>query len=70
MLSKNIIEGGKEILRMSLISVLPVLISAIELGKVDYRVILITFVIAVLKGIDKYLHLEEVVTPLDLKFIK
>jgi hypothetical protein len=69
-MSKNLIEAGKEILRMSLISVLPVLISAIELGKVDYRVILIAFVISVLKGLDKFLHLEEVQTPLDLKFIK
>lgn len=69
-MSKNFLEGLKEILRMSLISVLPVLISAIELGKIDYRVILIAFVISVLKGVDRFLHLEDVSSPLDLKFIK
>jgi hypothetical protein len=69
-MSKEFIEGLKETLRTGIIAVLPVLIDSIQKGFVDWRVILVAFVLAVLKGIDKWVHLSDVQTPLDLKFIK
>ena len=52
-----LIEAGKEILMVALLAVLPLLISQLESGNgIDYRIILITGIIAVLRGIDKFLY--------------
>ena len=55
---KPIIEALKELARIALIAVVPVLIDSLSQGVVNWNVILITGIIAVLRAIDKFLHLE------------
>ena len=55
---KPIIEALKELARLALIAIVPVLIDSLNQGEVNWKVILITGIIAVLRAIDKYLHLE------------
>jgi hypothetical protein len=69
-LSEEFIEGLKEILRTGLITVIPVIIDSVEKQQIDWRVILVAFVISVLRGIDKFIHESKITTPLDLRFIK
>lgn len=66
-LSEALTEGLKELLRVVIIAVLPVVILSLEKGEVDYRLIIITGVIAALRALDKWLHEKDVKTPLDLK---
>lgn len=69
-MTSNFVEGLKEVLRLSIIAVLPVLIEALTSGTLEWKVILVAFAIAFLKGIDKWVHLSDIETPLDLRFIK
>ena len=65
-----ILEGLKELLRTATIAVIPLVISGLQEGKVEWRAIGISAVIVMLSGIDKWLHKKEIETPLDFKFIK
>lgn len=51
-----VVEGIKEAGRVFLVAVLPLLIDMLNKGSVDWRLLGITGVIAVLKMIDKYLY--------------
>lgn len=55
-MKQAIIEALKELLRVVLIAILPILISSLESGKIDYKIILVTAAIALLRAIDKMLH--------------
>lgn len=55
-LSKPIIEASKEALRVVLLSIIPVLVTQLELGKVDYKVLSIVGLLALLRWLDKFLH--------------
>jgi len=55
-----LLEALKELGRVALIAALPILISQFETGKVDWRVIGIAGIVAVLKAVDKGLHLYGV----------
>ena len=55
-LSKPIIEASKEALRVVLLSIIPVLITQVELGVLDYKVLSIVGLLALLKWLDKFLH--------------
>lgn len=48
-------EFLKELGRISLISALPVLILALESG-VDWKTVAVLVAVAILKGLDKWLH--------------
>jgi len=50
------LEATKELLRVVMLAVLPVTISAIETNKVDFRVIGIVAIVSALKFIDSLLH--------------
>lgn len=51
-----VVEGLKELCRVSLIAAVPLLISGLETGLIDWRMVGIASIIAVLKALDKYLH--------------
>lgn len=54
-----ILEGLKDAGRVVLIAIFPVIISSLEQGIVDWKVITIAVVVAAFKGLDKYLHKLE-----------
>ncbi len=51
-----LIESGKELGRVALIATIPILIAQLESGKIDWKIILIAGAIALLKAIDKGIH--------------
>jgi hypothetical protein len=51
-LKKALLELG----RVVIIAVLPIIITSVEQGKIDWKVIGIAAIIATLKGIDKFIH--------------
>jgi hypothetical protein len=55
-MSDAIIEGLKQLGRVALFAVLPLLISGLQAGVVDLRAVAIAGAIAILSGIDKWLH--------------
>ncbi len=58
-MKKALIEGLKELLRVGVIAVIPILIAGLEAGQVDWKLVLISGIIAVLKGLDKFIHKTE-----------
>ena len=59
-LSTPIIEGAKQLLRVALVAVIPLVISGLQTNSIDWRSIVIAGIIAVLMGLDKFLHESEV----------
>jgi len=57
-MSKNLKEALKELCRVIVLAIIPILIEALNSGKFDIRIILVTGAIAGLKFIDKLLHLN------------
>lgn len=55
-LSKPVIEASKEALRVVVLSIIPVLITQVELGIVNYKVIAVVGLLALLRWLDKFLH--------------
>jgi hypothetical protein len=63
-----ILEGVKQLIRVSVLAVIPLVISQLqEKSGVDWRAVLISFSIAFLMGLDKLGHEKGVESPLDLK---
>lgn len=54
--NKALLEGFKEIIRTALIAVLPLMINDLQTDIFHYRTWIIAGAIAVLSGIDKWLH--------------
>ena len=52
-----LLEALKEFGRVVLFAAIPILIAQLEVGKMDWKVIGIAVVIALLKAVDKGLHL-------------
>ena len=52
-------EALKEAGRVIVLAIIPVLADSLGKGEVDLQVVLITGAIALLRFIDKYLHLQE-----------
>lgn len=55
-MSKEIIEAIKEIIRTALFAVIPLVISQLESNQIDWKAITIAATIALLSGLDKWLH--------------
>lgn len=55
----SLIEAAKEIVRLVLLAVIPVLGVQLESGSVDLKMLAILGAIATLRGIDKFLHEES-----------
>jgi len=56
---KEFVEGLKEVLRTSIMALIPVVILSLQEGEVDWRLIGISAAIALLSGVDKWLHKEN-----------
>jgi hypothetical protein len=54
----SIKEALKELARTGLIAALPVLVSMLQAGTFDYKVLITAVAIALLRAIDKYVHEE------------
>lgn len=52
-------EGGKEFVRVAILAAVPLLIVQLEAGKVEYRLIVITAVVAGLRAVDRYIHQND-----------
>lgn len=55
-LKETIKEFTLELSRIALVAVLPILITSVESGNVDYKIIATVAVVAVLKAVDRALH--------------
>ena len=53
---KALIEALKEMGRVVILAIIPILIDSLSKGMVDWNVILIAGIIALLRFIDKWLH--------------
>lgn len=53
-MNKAIIEALKELARTAILAAITVTIPQLEAGKLDYKLILVAVVIAVLRGLEKY----------------
>lgn len=58
-MSEELKEGVKEIIRTSMMAVIPLAIIQLQSGSVDYKLLLVAGLIALLSGIDKFLHKKE-----------
>lgn len=55
-MSEQVIEGLKQFARVVLAAILPLIIAGIQQGNIDVNGVLVALVIAVLMGIDKWVH--------------
>lgn len=53
------VEGLKQLLRVALVAVIPLVISGLQTNSIDWRSIVIAGIIAVLMGVDKFLHKND-----------
>jgi len=51
-----VIEGVKELGRVALIAVIPIIIAGLETNTFSWKLILVVAAIAILKGLDKFVH--------------
>ena len=58
-MSNEIKEGLKELGRTAVLALIPLIIDQLQNGRIDYRTLLVAGAIAVLSGIDKWLHKSE-----------
>ncbi len=59
-MTDEIKEGIKELLRTALMAVIPLVIISLQDGQIiDWKAITIAGLIAILSGIDKWLHKED-----------
>lgn len=56
-MKEAIVKGLVELARVAVLSAIPVLIASLEAGMVDWRSIAIVVAIAVLRALDKMIHL-------------
>ena len=53
---KELLEGLKEILRTALMAVIPLLVLSLQQGEIDLRAVGLVAAVALLSGVDKWLH--------------
>jgi len=51
-----IVSGLFEMGRIAAVAALPIIISQLQAGKIDWRTIIVVIVLAILKAIDKAIH--------------
>jgi len=56
---KALVSGLRDFLRVELLAVVPVLIVSLQAPEITVKLIVLQTVVAVLKGIEKYLHKAE-----------
>lgn len=55
-MSKELIEGVREIIRTAVLAVIPLVIAQLQNGQIDYKAVGVAAAIALLSGLDKWLH--------------
>lgn len=70
MYMKQFTSAIREALRTTIIALIPVVIIQIEAGAVDMKMISVTLIIGLLRGIEKFAHEMDVTTGLEFKSIK
>jgi hypothetical protein len=55
---KPVVEALKEFGRIALLAVIPMLIDQLSSGVIQWKAILVVGAIAVLKAVDKFIHLK------------
>lgn len=55
-MKKSIIEAVKELLRVAVIAMIPILIEGLQSGSINTRLVLVAGSIAILRSVDKFLH--------------
>ena len=56
---KALLEGAKQIGRVVVVAVLPVLITSLSQGSIDWKSTIVACVVAGLMGIDKTIHKSD-----------
>ncbi len=52
-------EGALQLARVALVAVIPLVISGLQSNSIDWRAILVAAAIAILMGVDKFLHKSD-----------
>lgn len=55
-MKETIKQFSLELLRVALVAALPILITSVESGNVDYKIVATVAVVAILKAVDRALH--------------
>jgi hypothetical protein len=55
-MEKPDVEALKELLRVVVLAIIPVLIASFEMGEIDWRLVIVAGAIAGLRAVDKWLH--------------
>lgn len=55
---KPLTEALKELGRIAMIAIIPIVIDGLSAGEVNWTLVISSGLIAVLRAVDKYLHLE------------
>lgn len=55
-MNSNILEGVKELIRVILLAIIPVVYLSVEQGQVDWRAVALIGVVAGLRAVEKWLH--------------
>lgn len=63
---KPVLEALKELGRVAVIACIPILIDGLSAGEINWRLVISGGIIALLKSLDKLLHLEGKVEGNDL----
>jgi hypothetical protein len=66
-MKSSIISAVQELLRTAILAVIPVLVDGLNRGEIDWRLASVAGLIALLRGVEKFLYKEGVNTRLDLK---
>lgn len=56
---QSLLEAVKELLRVGVLAIIPVVITGLEGGVIDWKAVAIVGCVAVLKAIDKFVHKWE-----------
>ena len=68
-MSNSLIVALQQLLRVALITAIPLVISGFQSGSVDEAAIGLAVTIAVLSAVDKFIHELDFSTPLDMAFL-
>lgn len=56
---ESVIEGVKELVRVSILAAIPILIMGLESGSIDWKTVGVAMIIASLRAIDRIIHKWE-----------
>lgn len=69
-MNKEITSAIQEGLRTAVLAVVALLLVQIEAGYIDWRSIVVAFIIGILRATERYLHKQGVTTGLEFTFLE